>query len=343
MTEPLNRRVSAPEVAERPVDGEGIAWRAATADDIDAILDLEAAVGAADHPRYVSSREDIAENFERSHIDPQRDTIVATEDGELVAWGVAELGAGQDTLVNVHLFGGVRPSHRGRGLGRRLLSWQEARGLQQLASSDKALPGWLSIYLDDQAASARGLVERRGYAPARWFLELTRDLGEPVGMRPVAEGVRVVPYTEDLWEATRAARNDSFRDHWGSQSVNEERWLAFSRRKGSRPQWCSIALGQDENGGWDVVAFVIAHANEHDWPLQGFTSAYVDLVGTRRDWRGRGLASALLTATLRAVAADGIQKVLLDVDSDSPTGALGLYTGLGFTETARTVSYTKVY
>lgn len=343
MSEPLNRRVSAPAEVHPPLDGDGLVWRSATPDDIDAILDLEAAIAGADHPRYTDSREDIAGHFERSHIDPQRDTIVAARDGMLVAWGVAELGTGQETMVGSHLHGGVRPTHRGRGIGRRLLEWQQGRGLQQLATSDTSLPGWLMISADAGAESAQRLIQREGFTLARYFLEVTRDLAGPIAERPAPDGIRLEPYTEDLWEATREARNDSFRDHWGSQSVNEERWIAFSRRAVSRPDWSFVALGQDDDGGWEVAAFVIAQANEQDWPLQGFTSAYVDLVGTRRAWRGRGLAPALLTATMKAVAAAGIQTVVLDVDSDNPTGALGLYSGLGFAETARTLAFTKVY
>lgn len=333
----------APAELHHPLDDGGIVWRAATPDDIDAILDLEEAIAGADHPRYTSTREEIVENFEHSFIDPAVDTIVAASDGKLLAWGVTEVGSGEETLVRSYLHGGVRPTHRGRGIGRQLLAWQEGRGMQQLASSDKPLPGWLMLYADAAAESAHRLYERSGYSVARYFLELTRDLQSPIEARAAAEGIRIEPFTEDLWEATLQSRNDAFRDHWGSQPLDEERWLTFVRREVMRPDWSFVALGENADGGWEVAAFVIAQANEQDWPLQGFTSSYVDLVGTRRAWRGKGLASALLTATLAAVADAGIQKVVLDVDSDSPTGALGLYTGLGFAETARTLSYTKVF
>jgi mycothiol synthase len=343
MTEPLRDRVPVPAAAEQPADGDGVVWRPATADDIDAIVVLEAAIAEVDHPRYTSPREDVAENFELSHMDPARDTLVAAADGRLVAWGVVELSPVQDTLVRCYLFGGVHPAARGRGLGRRLLSWQESRGLQLLGTSEASLPGWLMVYADGGAVTAQHLVERSGYRPARYFLDLRRDLKQPIPDRPVPDGIRIETLTEDLWDATWQARNEAFLDHWGSQPVNEEKWLSFVRRESFRPQWSHVALGENADGGWEVAAFVIAQANEQDWPLQGFTSTYIDLVGTRRAWRGMGLASALLTATMRAAAADGIARAILDVDADSPTGALGLYTGLGFAEDARSVAYTKVY
>ncbi|HQG71102.1 MAG TPA: GNAT family N-acetyltransferase, partial [Rhodoglobus sp.] len=62
-----------------------------------------------------------------------------------------------------------------------------------------------------------------------------------------------------------------------------------------------------------------------------------------RQWRKRGVAAALLAHTLEAVKAAGLEKAVLDVDSDSPTGALGLYTRVGFAESNTSVNFTKVF
>ena len=57
---------------------------------------------------------------------------------------------------------------------------------------------------------------------------------------------------------------------------------------------------------------------------------YIGSVGTRRPWRKRGLASALMSETIAAAAADGKTVTSLGVDADNPTGALGVYERLGF-------------
>jgi len=41
----------------------------------------------------------------------------------------------------------------------------------------------------------------------------------------------------------------------------------------------------------------------------------------------------MLAATLRACAGHGWDRATLDVDAENPSGALGLYTGMGFTRT----------
>jgi mycothiol synthase len=53
-------------------------------------------------------------------------------------------------------------------------------------------------------------------------------------------------------------------------------------------------------------------------------------VSVRRAWRRRGLARALLASSLVAAREAGHDGASLGVDSDSPTGATGLYRSLGF-------------
>nr|WP_237532423.1 GNAT family N-acetyltransferase [Streptomyces sp. SID8352] len=53
------------------------------------------------------------------------------------------------------------------------------------------------------------------------------------------------------------------------------------------------------------------------------------------------MARTMLTHVLRALRADGLDNAVLDVDAESPTGALGLYQNLGFTITDRAVSLVK--
>ena len=66
-------------------------------------------------------------------------------------------------------------------------------------------------------------------------------------------------------------------------------------------------------------------------------ASYLGILGVVRDARGRGLAPALLTAVLRATQEAGLERVVLDVDTESPTGALGLYESVGFVPTSRSI------
>lgn len=82
--------------------------------------------------------------------------------------------------------------------------------------------------------------------------------------------------------------------------------------------------------GDEVAGLVIVDVNEEDWLRQGYSGSYVSLVGVVASWRRKGVAPALLAASLRASRDAGLERVALDVDSENPSGALGLYTGMGF-------------
>ena len=71
----------------------------------------------------------------------------------------------------------------------------------------------------------------------------------------------------------------------------------------------------------------------------GREGSYVDYIGVHRRARGRGVAKALLGTVVRDAAERGRNRVNLEVDADSPTGADGLYTSLGWTVSERTESW----
>ena len=69
---------------------------------------------------------------------------------------------------------------------------------------------------------------------------------------------------------------------------------------------------------------------------------YIGLVGTRPRARGRGLARACLSASLRAAAERGYAEVELSVDAQNATGAGRLYESMGFQPVRVTAAYSKL-
>lgn len=330
-----------------PVDGppripssNGVSWRPATSADIDSITALFVEAGRIDHPSYSTSREDVADEFDRSSVVLDKDSIVGIDGaGETVAFGMAISSDARDTLVRSYLFGTVSPSFRDRGIGRQLAAWLDGRALEQLASAEEPLPGWIMVYLESRESAAMGIFERLGYAPARYFFEMRRDLPEPIAEVAAPDDITVRLATSEEWAAIRIARNDSFRDHWGSQPTTVEDWTTFGSKTTLRLDLSFVAVADDGTIG----GFVVTEVREGDWVGQGFTSAYIDLVGTTRAFRGRGIAPALLARALRACAEAGLDKAVLDVDAENPTGALALYERAGFRQAERTVALTRVF
>jgi mycothiol synthase len=334
---PLRDRIMAPERLPLP-DTDGLEWRPASPDDLDALEALYGAISRADHPNYTQSREEIEDELGHSWVDIEADTLIALADGAAVAFGQVTLMPGKETLVRSILFGGVHPEFRGSGIGRQLLAWQEVRALQQLATVDLTLPGWIMIYADDRSERTHRLAASAGFAPARYFTGLSRVLADPIPEVQLPAGIRIEPYRPELSAGTLEAKNAAFRDHWGSQPMNAEQWESMLALSVFRPDLSFLALAGDE-----VVGFVTSEVNEDDWPGQGYSSAYIPLVGVVRDWRRKGIAPALLARAFAAFRDEGLERAVLDVDSDNPTGALGLYLGLGFVPETRETAFSKVF
>jgi len=62
----------------------------------------------------------------------------------------------------------------------------------------------------------------------------------------------------------------------------------------------------------------------------GVEGTYVEYIGVSRRARGRGVAKALLHSVIAEAASRGRDRVGLEVDADSPTGADQLYSSMGW-------------
>lgn len=336
----LRDRAAAPATVDRPLT-PGVTWRSATAHDAAAITALEREAGAVDHPRYVVTLEEMQHDLTRDGVDLDRDSLVGfDENGALVAYALSTLLPFDEVtgVAKVVVDGSIRLDRRGEGIGQALMRWHEARGRQQLASVEGAHPGWLITFADEAAADKIGLYAQWDYELRRWWFELTRALDEKIGDVPLDPALRLEPFTAALSERTRLARNDVFRDHWGSQATPAADWEVARALPTARPDLSFVAVDPASD---EVVAFVLSSVNEEEWAAAGHSFGYIDYVGVRRGWRGRKVAQALLNHTMRSFRDAGLSHATLDVDSESPTGATGLYAGLGFTPINRSVSLVK--
>ena len=129
--------------------------------------------------------------------------------------------------------------------------------------------------------------------------------------------------------AAVAAIRDAFQDHWGHVDTPFEEDLEEWK------QW----IHEDEDFDTDLW-FLAMDGDE----IAGFCQCYpivgedprvglVDELGVRRQWRGRGIATALLQHAFGAFFERDKPIVELGVDSQSPTGATRLYEKAGMSVT----------
>lgn len=250
---------------------------------------------------------------------------VADLDGELVGYVRTMHIPSDERLERCYLIGSVHPAHRGRGIGHELMLWAIERGAEQLRSSGNPLDKYLRIELHESAVDARRLFERLGFREARQFEELLRPLTDLPAITEPA-GVRILPWPDDRDEEILLVKNAAFADHWGSTPTPLQSWKSMVRGFGSYVERSFVALDDNDR----VVAYSLNHRTPADDEMLGRRDGWIDNLGTLLEWRGRGIASALIVRSMHAFADAGLTHASLGVDKDSLTGAIRLYKSLGF-------------
>lgn len=327
----LALRVAAPPRIRRPAPREGMIWRPLAPADLDAVTDLIAACEQVDDPPYRSGREELAEElFLGPDRDPVLNTVAAVSaDGQVLAYGRVRLQVGE-TSARVFLGGGVHPSLRRQGIGTEIVTWQMDRARQLLRSVTGSLPGRITTYVEDGMDDQAGILGAAGLRPERFYTEMRRDLALPLPSVTLTGSLVVEPWTPELDDQVRLAHNEAFADAWGAEPQTVESWHQGSSE--FAPQWSFIVMDRSTDRV-KIAGYLISGRYEQDWPAQGYTSGYTDVLGVLRPWRGRHVGTALLVAAMRAYARDGMEFAGLGVDTDMPAGAFGLYRKLGYQAT----------
>lgn len=326
----------------RRIGSTPVLWRAPRSADLPAWARLVAAVEATDRTGEAFTEDDLADELALSWAEPDRNaTFAFADDGEAVAWAWVQCRPEATRMRRVLLQGAVHPGLRGLGAGSAMLLWLERRGAALATERSGGAPDGVPTLLEMRARQGdqprEQLFARHGYTPLRYYLDMRRDLsGEPPAP-DAPRGLALVPFDRTLDEATRAAHNEAFLDHWGSEPLDREMWTRFiTGHRDFRPDLSWLALDGDM-----VAGYALGSVHRQDWAAAGYSLGWIHELGVRRPWRGRGVARALLDATLRSFTFDGLQYGGLDVDAQNPTGALGLYERAGFSPHRTWIAWSK--
>ena len=155
-------------------------------------------------------------------------------------------------------------------------------------------------------------------------------------MRQVERHDDGLPVAQDLQDVHRVLE-ESFQDHFSSYRESFPEFVMRLREDpGHRWDHWWLATVETDEGVIPAGALVCSVLRED---ADGFEGSYVDYIGVHRRARGRGVAKALLHTVIADAARRGRNRVGLEVDADSPTGADGLYTSMGWVTDYRTQSW----
>jgi mycothiol synthase len=273
-----------------------------------------------------------AEEWIRRAGDPALGTRLAIgDDGMVVGYALVSPPAAGG--VEARANGAVHPGWRGRGIGRALMTWQSERiaEIYERTVPDAAWTVRVGALRGDTAAER--LYRRFGFTPVRyWFgmeAPLTPGARGDVGEYP--NGIRAETAVGVDPAALHQAHQESFAHYFGFEPQDLAQW----RRRTLDSEMFRPDLSRIAYAGGEIAAFVLCCDETTG------DSVYVNLVGTRPAWRGRGLASALLADVLAAGRAAGRSSARLNVDASNPTGAVAIYERAGFGVVSEFVSYAR--
>lgn len=305
--------------------------------DLVEIVRLENAEAAADSLNRRTNVDELAAHFAHPNasFDPARDVTIAELDGRVVGVAQREVVDTTDGHREYRLDGVVDPAFRRRGIGRTLLEENERRARELAALEDAPSPIFGSWSFESQPGDI-ALLESAGFERARWFFDMVRPTLDDVPDLPLPDGLEMRSIDRSQARQVWDADIEAFADHWGGFDRSEEqlqRWL--DNPANDLSIWVVAFDGDEVAGG--VINSIDPELNE----ALGVQRGWLSSVFTRRAWRRRGVARALIASSLVLLRSRGMTSAALGVDADNPSGASGLYEALGFGVDRRSFAWRK--
>ena len=323
---------------------EGWSTRVPDESDVDELIELVSAAKRAVDGSGAVEAELVAGEAVGEGSWTRRQVVVADPQGVIRVWArVHDRAAGRsnvDLTADPELGREVEQE-----LAASLLAWAEAVALR--IARGRGLGGTrldVSVHEDDDRL--RSMLEAAGFTRARRWLQMSRPIGpgdaelaetrEGVVVRQVARREDGTPVAADL-QAVYRMIEESFADHFNSYRESFPEFLSRLREAPGH-RWDHWWIADIEiEGQWVPGGAVAAAVLPED--ADGHEGTYIDYIGVHRLARGRGVAKSLLHAVIADAARRGRNRVSLEVDADSPTGADGIYASMGWVTRYRTESW----
>ncbi|MDO8144286.1 MULTISPECIES: GNAT family N-acetyltransferase [unclassified Isoptericola] len=272
----------------------------------------------------------------------RRHLAIKDPDGVIRAWAHAHDRAAGRSVLGIEIDRSLP-----EGTQDLLAAWCYAE-LAQIGREMAQLRGESTTQLDAGAFAGddrlRGWLTDAGFRHVRTWWQMSRPVtpadAEPgafpdpkpgVSIRRVAQHDNGMPVAEDL-NAVHQVLETAFTDHFNSY---QEYFTEFVQRLREDPghrwdHWWLACLDVPEDPEAEEFPAGALVGSELAPDDSGVRGTYVDYIGALAEARGRGVATALLYAVIADAASRGRNRVGLEVDADSPTGAESLYTKLGW-------------
>ncbi len=270
-----------------------------------------------------SGVDDVLVEVSEHGLRTRQNVVVRDGDGVIRAWGsVHDRATGR--MLFAHVVERNLPEGRGRACSDVLVEW--AVGQAREVGAARGLP----VQQIDTGAFADDERQHRwltatGFDHVRTWWQMSRPVlpdeadlvPDPARWEREGVMVRLAEGESDL-RAVHDVLEAAFTDHFNSKPETFDEFL-FRLREDPGHRWDHWWLAEVD--GEPAGALVGTESG---------TSSYVAYIGVVEIARGRGVAKGLLRTIIADAAGRGRSHVGLEVDSDSSTGAHGLYLSMGW-------------
>ncbi|MDO9537588.1 MAG: GNAT family N-acetyltransferase [Thermoplasmata archaeon] len=306
-------------------------------EDMDAMYEISTASALADGMEMVEDFETFCESFSPFLESLPSANVMIVEMGNKIigharVWW-ADISDRSRLYSHMNF---IHPDFANSDIRREMMDWAESRLMEIASKHPLAMEKKFEIVCV-RDTDMEALVNSMGYAPSRYFFEMLRPLKNLPDIR-MPESITISTVKEDeFFEAWRVTR-DAFKDHW---SYVEKNWSDQCLEEKLSLEIFTPSMWFVAKSGKKIVGSIQNYIEPEENKQLDRKRGYISNISTSKEWRGRGIASALISRSMGEHSSRGIEEVRLTVDSDNSSGALALYKKLGFEISNTYVNYRK--
>jgi len=318
-----------------PQEHHGIIWRQLDPRDLHALSALFARMEARDNPPYRTALAEVEEMLSpaSSWWGIAAFATKGIAQGRMVAFAQTRLRFSE--RIECVCQGGVDPDFRRIGLGGSLLEWQIAAAGSMLEQNEDTGQRAIVSFVENWQDELENALKDRGFHWERTYYDLRAKL-DPLPQAPSLGSYITIEQWSPSWDDELRRAANLIAQQQGRAALTEEQWTMG--RSSFAPDWSYIAVDRRSDRP-RIAGFALVSKYEQDWPALGWKEGYIDHIGVGDEWRNTPVLDALVVASMRAQARDGMDLIATGIAQTEGSATLSVFEYLGF----RVVGQQRLY